>query len=96
MRVSRFSCRIKEKIMTLVNKLTEMREASAAKFPPEIKEKMHRATEELRNSGIMEKALNVGDKMPSFNLPNTKGEMVSSDDLLKNGNLVVTFYRGVW
>jgi hypothetical protein len=82
--------------MSLAEKLTEIREASAAKFPEEIKEKMNRATEELKESEIMDKALSVGNKMPAFSLPNTRGEMVSSDDLLKEGNLVVTFYRGVW
>lgn len=82
--------------MSLAEKLTEIKEASAEKTPPEIAEKMHRAIEELRDSGIMDRALNVGDKMPSFSLPNTNGEIISSDDLLKNGNLVVTFYRGVW
>ena len=82
--------------MTLTEKLTEIKEASAEKTPADTAEKMHRAIEELRNSGIIERALKVGDKMPSFSLPNTKGEMISSDDLLKNGNLVVSFYRGVW
>lgn len=82
--------------MSLSEKLTAKREAGAASFPMETRRKMHRATEELRNSGIMDKALNVGNKMPSFSLPNTKGEIVSSDELFKNGNLVVTFYRGVW
>ncbi len=82
--------------MSLTEKLTEIKEASAEKTSAEIAEKMHRAIEELRNSGILDKALNVGDKMPSFSLPNTNGEMISSDDLLKNANLVVTFYRGIW
>ena len=82
--------------MSLAEKLTEIREGSKERIPAEIREKMHQATEELGASGIMDKALNIGDKMPSFELPNTKGEMISSDDLLKNGNLVVTFYRGVW
>ena len=82
--------------MTLAEKLTAKREAGTASFPKETKEKMHRAIDELRNSGIMDRALNVGNKMPSFDLPNTRGEIVSSDSLLENGNLVVTFYRGVW
>lgn len=82
--------------MSLAEKLTAKREASATSFPAETTEKMHRATQELRDSGITGKALNVGDKMPAFNLPNTKGEMISSDELLKGGNLIVTFYRGVW
>ena len=82
--------------MSLEEKLSEIRKASAEKFPDEALNKMHQATNELRDSGIMDSALNVGDKMPSFNLPNTKGEMVSSDEMLEKGNLVVTFYRGVW
>ncbi len=41
-------------------------------------------------------ALNVGAKMPSFTLPDDKNQQVSSSDLLKQGNLVVVFYRGAW
>jgi len=41
-------------------------------------------------------ALNVGAKMPSFGLKDSNGKTVNSDDLLKQGNLVVVFYRGSW
>jgi peroxiredoxin len=41
-------------------------------------------------------ALNIGAKMPSFNLPDDKNQQVSSSDLLKQGNLVIVFYRGAW
>lgn len=41
-------------------------------------------------------ALNVGAKMPAFSLQDANGKTVSSDDLLKQGNLVVVFYRGSW
>ncbi len=41
-------------------------------------------------------ALNVGAKMPAFSLQDSNGKTVSSDDLLKQGNLVVVFYRGSW
>lgn len=41
-------------------------------------------------------ALNVGAKMPSFTLKDSLGKPVSSADLLKQGNLVVVFYRGAW
>jgi len=40
--------------------------------------------------------LNVGDKAPLFSLPNAKGELVQLADLLAQGALVLTFYRGVW
>ena len=41
-------------------------------------------------------ALNVGAKMPAFTLNDSLGKSVSSKDLLKQGNLVVVFYRGAW
>ncbi len=41
-------------------------------------------------------ALNVGGVMPSFTLSDAAGKSVKSDDLLKQGNLVVVFYRGAW
>jgi peroxiredoxin len=34
--------------------------------------------------------------MPSFALKDIDGKTVSSDELLKKGNLVVVFYRGAW
>jgi peroxiredoxin len=42
------------------------------------------------------KALNVGAKMPSFTLNDSLGKSVNSADLLKQGHLVVVFYRGAW
>ncbi len=42
------------------------------------------------------KALNVGAKAPAFELKDSNGKLVSSSDLLKQGSLVVTFYRGAW
>lgn len=44
----------------------------------------------------VKRALNVGAKMPAFLLKDTTGKTVSSKDLLKQGNLVLVFYRGSW
>jgi thiol-disulfide isomerase/thioredoxin len=41
-------------------------------------------------------ALNTGAKMPAFSLKDVNGKTVESRDLLKQGNLVVVFYRGSW
>ncbi|MGI8493691.1 MAG: peroxiredoxin-like family protein [Pyrinomonadaceae bacterium] len=40
--------------------------------------------------------LNIGAKMPAFKLIDSNGKTVESKDLLKQGNLVVVFYRGSW
>jgi hypothetical protein len=82
--------------MSLEESLAKLREASAGKIPEEIHMKMGAATKAIKESDIMDGVIKVGDKLPSFNLPNSKGVMVSSDDLLAKGNLVVTIYRGHW
>lgn len=40
--------------------------------------------------------LNVGAKMPVFSLKDASGKTIESGNLLKQGNLVVVFYRGSW
>ena len=81
---------------TLAEKLNEIREGAKQRIPEEVSAIMGKATNELCESGIMDMALKDGDNLPSFELPNLDGEMVSSADLLQRGNLILTFYRGVW
>jgi peroxiredoxin len=64
--------------------------------PPSVIEIMHRATAELIASGAADRALGVGDKAPDFTLNDPNGAAVSSADLLAQGPLIVSFYRGVW
>lgn len=82
--------------MELQAKLSAKRKEFEAGAPPEKVAVMHRATDELRRSGIVAHVLKRGDKSPAFELPNEAGQKVSSADLLKRGPLVIHFYRGVW
>ena len=82
--------------MKLQEKLDSFRAQFESKTPPDKLEIMHRATEDLRKSGIPQRAIRSGDRMPDFVLPNLRGEKVSSEELLRRGPLVITFYRGVW
>ena len=82
--------------MSLQDTLDAMRASFESKLPPEIVNTMHQATEDLMQSGIMERVLKVGDQAPRFSLPDHKGDMVDSVDLLSQGPLVVSFYRGAW
>jgi peroxiredoxin len=59
-------------------------------------ETMHRATAELIASGAAQRAKKAGDVAPSFSLKDPEGNIVSSDELLKKGPLIISFYRGVW
>jgi hypothetical protein len=64
--------------------------------PHEAIETMHRATAELKATGIETRALNVGERAPSFTLFNQDHVQVASAGLLRQGPLVVSFFRGHW
>ena len=75
----------------------EFESGSAPRKPsPEAIETMHRATAELKATGIEDHALTVGALAPSFKLFNQDHVEVSSGDFLKQGPLVVSFFRGHW
>ena len=69
---------------------------SGSKIPQDARMTMEQATEELRNSGIVDKAKKKGDKFIDFTLPNIKGEKVTLSEKLKDGPIILTFYRGGW
>ena len=82
--------------MSLSEALDALREKSRTKFSPDVIATINRAQHELRSSGIVERALKVGDVAPSFSAPNQDGQLGDSWVLLRHGPLVLTFYRGVW
>ncbi len=73
-----------------------MRAASAKRIPEDKRAVMGRATRELRDSGIMDRVIKVGDALPPFSLSTANGETVSSADLLAKGAIVLTVFRGHW
>ena len=82
--------------MSLQNKLDQLRQQSESGKPPEALAIMHRATDDLLSSGIMEGVLKVGSRSPEFTLSGTNKEPVDSTAMLGKGPLVVSFYRGAW
>ncbi|MGB0571742.1 MAG: hypothetical protein ACPGQM_06655 [Alphaproteobacteria bacterium] len=82
--------------MSLAEKLAEISAAGAKRMPEEVRATMGKATQELRESGIMDKTIKVGDTLPAFSLQNANGEMVNSADLLSKGAVVLTVFRGHW
>ena len=81
---------------TLSDRLSEIRAEMTPLIPEEAKAIMHKFTEDLRHSGILSTLPAVGSPLLAFELPDTSGNTVRSDDLLARGPLVVTFYRGLW
>ena len=82
--------------MLLEDRLAAMRAAAATQIPPDRQAIMHRATEDLRNSGILDRIVKVGTPAPAFELDNHDGRRVSSDELLAGGPMVLSFFRGSW
>ena len=50
----------------------------------------------LLNSNITDHAKVVGDTAPEFCLPNVNGGMTSLSEMLADGPVVLSFYRGGW
>lgn len=82
--------------MSLQEKLDQIRSGFEAKAPKEALAIMHRSTEELRNSGIMNSIPKVGDPFSHFVRPDQDGNEVSTEALIGKGPLLLSFYRGKW
>lgn len=76
--------------------LEAFRKETAAKAPAGRLKAYEEGVEAVKRSGVLEKALKVGDKAPEFALPDATGKTVKLSDLLKDGPVVVTWYRGAW
>jgi peroxiredoxin len=50
----------------------------------------------LRENDVASRALKAGDTAPDFLLPDVDGRLHSSEQLRREGPLVVSFYRGGW
>jgi peroxiredoxin len=82
--------------MMLQDKLDQTRAGWRASLDPADREVLLRTVERLRMLQLVEHALAVGDLLPEFTLPDSRGEPVSSNELLARGPLVAAFVRGPW
>jgi hypothetical protein len=82
--------------MKLQQRLDRIRQGFEKQALPQAMALMHRATDDLRHSGIADHALKEGQTAPSFELENSGGGRVSLSGLLERGPLVLTFFRGHW
>ena len=87
-----------EKLQDRLDQFKRTFESGAPPYnaPREVIDQMHRATAELKASGAEDAALKVGDRAPSFTLFNQDHVQIASADLLAQGPLVLSFFRGHW
>ncbi len=79
----------------LQDQLDEFKQ-SRAQTNPEVFALRQNETAKLIATGIEEQSLHAGDHAPDFTLPDARGGDVALAALLKNGPVVLTFYRGDW
>ncbi|WP_343329951.1 peroxiredoxin-like family protein [Polaribacter staleyi] len=76
--------------------LNVKRKEGATKFTKEKNKIYADGITSVANSGVLENALNVGDKAPNFTLKNALNKEVSLYNELENGPVILTWYRGGW
>ncbi len=69
---------------------------SKSKVPQKDRMTMEQATQKLRESGIIDNVKKEGDQYIDFTLPNIEGKKIKLSDKLKDGPVILTFYRGGW
>lgn len=82
--------------MGLQEKLDALKKNFESSAPAEVLEIMHRATDDLKKSGIVNRAKGKGDHAPDFSLKSADGKTIVLKDLLPEGAVVLGFYRGRW
>jgi peroxiredoxin len=82
--------------VTLRARLEEITANTRQYVPAEKPAITERAIEELRRSGIAERALLGGAQAPEFELADGDGKVFRSAAALARGRLVISFYRGRW
>ena len=82
--------------VSLQSKLDSMKNRFESKATDEKKQAYQKGVDEVGESAAMKNALREGDEAYKFELPNADGETVKLDELLKEGPVVVVWYRGGW
>lgn len=82
--------------MSLSEALVKFNQGFIAQAPEEIVSEMANATEVLRQSGLANQAVSAGQHAPDFSLPELSGSRIRLSEFIKQGPVVISFYRGAW
>jgi len=82
--------------VSLIEELARRSEEGKANLDPERRAMYERSLAALEASGIAETVLREGDTAPDFELPDALGRPVRLGDLLADGPVILSFYRGQW
>ena len=80
---------------SLAQRIDEFKAGNRKPQPKEIEDALAAASEEILKQGGIE-GIDVGVAAPDFSLPDARGREVSLARKLKDGPVVLVFYRGEW
>jgi len=83
-------------VSDLREKIAEYDAEKARRVPAEVLQTMAGATAQLAAMGVADRSLRTGDQVPDFELPNHNGQPRRLSRMLRDGVVVLNFYRGGW
>jgi peroxiredoxin len=82
--------------MSLASQLSAVYDGFQKNAPGPVIQSINPANSDFEAAFKNHNTIKVGDKLPPFALSDARRKEVTSDDLLKKGPLLITFYRGEW
>jgi RecJ-like exonuclease len=82
--------------MSLQERIEAVNKKAAEDIPEDVRNTMADHVKQLAQSGIVEKSIDVGSKIPDFELPDGEERTISMEDLRARGPVVLSFFRGRW
>lgn len=82
--------------MFLLKQLQALKEEAERNASREDVDISKRAIIGVLESGLLDKVIQVGERMPDFALPDGQNQVTRLADFLLDGPLVINFYRGIW
>ena len=82
--------------MDLQQELNAVEQMVKEKTPPHVMPIIEASIHAVKESGLERRAIQPGEAISDFELPDAAGAMVNSLELRTRGPLLILFYRGAW
>lgn len=80
----------------LATQIEHLNQELSSQLPEVILEAFGKSIEDIKTLNIEENSIQIGDQIPEFSLSNALGKIINSGEILKNGKIILAFYRGSW